>query len=213
MDTRRTFRRAEVQDVAVFAEHVDLLYARNRLDVELLERALQLFVVLRGRRLGLPHNLAAHGPLTACTDFSALAIVDLDRPFCPRISSPAPLPHFHIARHRCSTARGGKTSRPAMRKRRTDPVRRCLRLQLGQFCGVHGDDSRGSGSSSSAGAGLAVAGSTKRLRFVPKHDHTSPQSTTRERASILFCCPTQPSQSSTVSSATARPSLDQPGAF
>ena len=61
----------------------------------------------------------------------------------------------------------------------TDPVRRSLRLQLGQFCGVHGDDSRGSGSSSSSGTGLAVAGSTKRLRFVPKHDHTSPQSATR----------------------------------
>ena len=71
MDARRTFRRAEVQDVAVLAEHVDLLDAGDGLNVELLERALELFVVLRGGRLGLPHNLAAHGPLTACTQIFA----------------------------------------------------------------------------------------------------------------------------------------------
>lgn len=64
-DAKRTFGRAEVEDVAVLAEHVDLLHTRNRLDVELLERALELFVVLRGRRLRLPDDLAAHGPLTA----------------------------------------------------------------------------------------------------------------------------------------------------
>ena len=61
----RTFRRAKVEDVAILAEHVDLLDTGDGLDVELLERALQLFVVLRGRRLRLPDDLAAHGPLTA----------------------------------------------------------------------------------------------------------------------------------------------------
>ena len=71
METQRTFRRAKVEDVAVLAEHVDLLDTGDGLDVELLERALELFVVLRGGRLGLPHNLAAHGPLTACTQIFA----------------------------------------------------------------------------------------------------------------------------------------------
>ena len=64
-DAKRTFGRAEVEDVAVLAEHVDLLDAGDGLDVELLQRALELFVVLGGRGLRLPDDLAAHGPLAA----------------------------------------------------------------------------------------------------------------------------------------------------
>ena len=63
---RHTLGRAEVQDVAVLAEHVDLLDSGDGLHVELLERALQLFVVLRGRGLRLADNLATHSPLTTC---------------------------------------------------------------------------------------------------------------------------------------------------
>ena len=62
-DATRTFGRAEVEDVAVLAEHVDLLNTRNRLDVELLERRAQLLVVTAGR-LGLVHDLAAHRALS-----------------------------------------------------------------------------------------------------------------------------------------------------
>ena len=64
MDARRTFRRAEVQDVAVLAEHVDLLHTGDGLHVELLERALELLVVLRGSRLRLPNDLSTDSPLS-----------------------------------------------------------------------------------------------------------------------------------------------------
>ena len=67
----RTFRRAKVENIAVFAEHVDLLDTGDGLDVELLERALQLFVVLRRGGLGLAADLSAHRPLAACVPTSA----------------------------------------------------------------------------------------------------------------------------------------------
>ena len=44
---RLTLRSAEMQDVAILSEHVHLLYARDRLYVQLLKRALELLVVLR----------------------------------------------------------------------------------------------------------------------------------------------------------------------
>jgi hypothetical protein len=59
-----TFGCGEVQYVAVLSEHVDLFNARDRLDIELLERALQLFVVLRRRGFRLPHDLPAHSALS-----------------------------------------------------------------------------------------------------------------------------------------------------
>jgi hypothetical protein len=54
-----------VQDVAVLAEHVDLLDAGDGLDVELFEGALELFVVLHRRRLCFPHDLSADRALSA----------------------------------------------------------------------------------------------------------------------------------------------------
>lgn len=41
----RTFRGSEVNDIAILLEHVDLLDCLNWLDVELLQRRLQLLVV------------------------------------------------------------------------------------------------------------------------------------------------------------------------
>jgi len=62
-----------VQDVAVLPEHVDLLHACDRLHVQLLERALELLVVLRVCGLRFAHDLSPHGALPACTDTDALA--------------------------------------------------------------------------------------------------------------------------------------------
>ena len=75
--TRHTFGCAKVQHVAVLPEHIDLLNTRNGLHVELLERALQLFVVLRGGRLGLAHDLAAHRALPTCAPRVSTAGEDL----------------------------------------------------------------------------------------------------------------------------------------
>ena len=146
----RTFRRAKVEDVAVLAEHVDLLDTGDGLDVELLERALQLFVVLRGRRLRLPHDLAAHGPLTACTEIhirTRECSCTPETPSALMLLAHSSLRPAHIIRRSpsLSTAREGKRGRHRAGKKRTDPVGRGLGLQLGQFCGVHGDDCRGSG--------------------------------------------------------------------
>ena len=146
----RTFRRAKVEDVAVLTEHVDLLNTGDGLDVELLERALQLFVVLRGRRLRLPHDLAAHGPLTACTEiaYARVSARVLQRPLLPPLllAHSSLRPAHNIRRSpSLSTAREGKRGRQRAGEKRTDPVGRGLGLQLGQFCGVHGDDCRGSG--------------------------------------------------------------------
>ena len=47
-----------MQYVAILPEHVDFLDTGDRLDVELLQRALELFVILGRRWLGLPHDLA-----------------------------------------------------------------------------------------------------------------------------------------------------------
>lgn len=41
----RTFRSRKVDDVSIRLEHVDLLNGLNRLDIQLLERSLQLLVV------------------------------------------------------------------------------------------------------------------------------------------------------------------------
>ena len=112
----RTFGCGKVQDVPVFPEHINLLNSGNRLHVQLLECALQLFVVLRGRRLRLAHDFAAHGPLTT-----------------------------YISRPHTQHASKIAKNREKIRRERTDPVGRGLRLQLRQFCGVHGADGRGSG--------------------------------------------------------------------
>lgn len=60
---RRTLRCGEVKNVAIFPEHVNLLNAVDRLHVQLLERALQLFVVLRAAGLSLAHDFSAHRAL------------------------------------------------------------------------------------------------------------------------------------------------------
>ena len=44
-DDCRTFRGGKVDNIAILLEHIDLLNSLNRLDVELLKRRLQLFVV------------------------------------------------------------------------------------------------------------------------------------------------------------------------
>ena len=59
-----TFRGSEMQHIPVLSEHVDLLNSRNRLNIQLFQCALQLFVVLRGGWLCFPHDLSAHGPLS-----------------------------------------------------------------------------------------------------------------------------------------------------
>lgn len=53
-----------MQHVAVLPEHVNLLNTWNGLHIELLQGALQLFVVLGSRWLRLPHDLSTHGPLS-----------------------------------------------------------------------------------------------------------------------------------------------------
>lgn len=60
--TKLTLGGTEVQHVTILPEHVDFLHARNRLHVEFLQRALELFVILGSRWLGLPHDLT-----TDCT--------------------------------------------------------------------------------------------------------------------------------------------------
>ena len=62
----RTFGCAEVQHVAVLPEHVNLLDPRDGLDVELLERALQLLVILGRGGLRLADDLSPDSPLPAC---------------------------------------------------------------------------------------------------------------------------------------------------
>ncbi len=64
--TRLTLGGREVQHVAVLPEHVNLFNTRNGLNVELLQRALELFVVLSSRGLRLPYDLSTHGPLSTC---------------------------------------------------------------------------------------------------------------------------------------------------
>lgn len=62
--TRLTFGCREVQDIAVLPEHVDFLNTRNGLDVQLLQRSLELLVILSTGRFRFPHDLAAHSPLS-----------------------------------------------------------------------------------------------------------------------------------------------------
>ena len=62
---RLTFRSAEVQHVPIFPEHVHLLHARDRLHVQLLQRTLELFVVLCVRRFRFAHYLSPHCALPA----------------------------------------------------------------------------------------------------------------------------------------------------
>ena len=61
---RRTFWSGEVQHVAVLLEHVDLLDTRNGLHVQLLQRTLQLLVVVRCRCLRLLDDLTSYGALS-----------------------------------------------------------------------------------------------------------------------------------------------------
>ena len=53
-ERQRTFGSGEVDDIAIFFEHVDLLDGLDGLDVQLLQRGLQLLVVCAG---GLVHLL------------------------------------------------------------------------------------------------------------------------------------------------------------
>ena len=53
-----------MKDVAVLLEHVDLLDTRHGLDLELLERGLELGVLTAGA-LGLGGHLSARGTLAA----------------------------------------------------------------------------------------------------------------------------------------------------
>lgn len=63
-ESRRTLWCGEVENVAVFPEHVHLLNALNRLHVQLLQSTLQLFVVLRASGLRLTHDFSAHRSLS-----------------------------------------------------------------------------------------------------------------------------------------------------
>ena len=65
-----------MQHVAILPEHVDFLYTGDRLDVELLQRALELFVILSRRWLGLPHDLTTDCALSTyiTTNASAMGI-------------------------------------------------------------------------------------------------------------------------------------------
>ena len=60
-----TFWSAEVQNVPVFPEHVNLLHARDRLHVQLLQRTLELLVVLCVRGFRFANNLSPHCALPA----------------------------------------------------------------------------------------------------------------------------------------------------
>jgi hypothetical protein len=62
-----------VQDVSVLSEHVDLLNTRDGLHVQLLERALQLFVVLSRGWLGFPDDFPSDGSLPTCTSNPTMA--------------------------------------------------------------------------------------------------------------------------------------------
>ena len=53
----RTFRRCEMQHVSIFPEHVDLLNTRDGLNIEFLQRALQLLVILGSGWLAFSYNL------------------------------------------------------------------------------------------------------------------------------------------------------------
>lgn len=100
-----------MQDVAVFPEHVDFLNTRNGLDIELLQRALELFVVLGSCRLRLTHDLSPDRSLTTCR-------------WCTDI------PEVIFAR---SEMARGQSSNSEL----TDSVGRSLRLQFSQFNWVH----------------------------------------------------------------------------
>lgn len=63
-ERRRTLWCGEVENVAVFPEHVHLLNALNRLHVQLLQSTLQLFVVLRASGLRFTHDFSAHRSLS-----------------------------------------------------------------------------------------------------------------------------------------------------
>ena len=54
-----------MQHVSVLPEHVDLLHARDRLYVQLLQRTLELLVVLCILRFRFAHDFSPHGPLPA----------------------------------------------------------------------------------------------------------------------------------------------------
>ena len=64
----RTFRRCEMQHVSIFPEHVDLLNTRDGLNIEFLQRALQLLVILGSGWLAFSYNLSPDCPLSACDE-------------------------------------------------------------------------------------------------------------------------------------------------
>ena len=61
---RLTFRRREVDDVAIFLEHIHLLDGLNRLDVELFEGSLQLLIIGPGGFVDLL-RFTARSPFTS----------------------------------------------------------------------------------------------------------------------------------------------------
>lgn len=75
------------------------------------------------------------------------------------------------------------------RGKRTDPVRRRLRLKLGQFCGVHGVDSRGSGLTSGqarfVNGVLGVDGEKIKVRYKTGTYNAAQRATRRRRFAFL----------------------------
>jgi len=108
-----------MQHVSVLLEHVDLLHARDRLHVQLLQRTLELLVVLCIRRFRFAHDFSPHGPLPAWTTQTWQSAK----------------PNRNQTHHHRKTL---KSRAPKRQGRRTDPVCGRLRLQLGQFCGIDG---------------------------------------------------------------------------
>ena len=119
--TRLTFGCREVQDIAVLPEHVNLLHAGDGLDVQLLERALELLVVLSTSRLCFPDDLSAHGTLSTYSSARARK---------------AKRDHFRFRR---------PIFAQNTRLELTDPVGRGRSLELSQFRGVHRVECWGSG--------------------------------------------------------------------
>lgn len=85
--SRRTLWCGEVENVAVFPEHVHFLNALNRLHVQLLQSTLQLFIVLRASGLRLTHDFSAHRSLS-----TYFLPAPTSPPIRPKNSHPTPNP-------------------------------------------------------------------------------------------------------------------------
>jgi hypothetical protein len=83
VETQRAFGRGEVDDIAVRLEHVHLLDGLDGLDIELLQRGLQLLLVGAAGLVDLL-DLSSHCALAAAND---------------QLSAPAPAPRGIQLRH------------------------------------------------------------------------------------------------------------------